>query len=101
MTDLNTLTHEHFEACREQNFLAADAGARPVPLVLTEVRLQGTFDPELHKRRAFSLLFGGPAEPALEQRMYSLRNEILGELAIFLVPVGMDGERMLYEAVFT
>ena len=101
MTDLSTLTHERFEACDGQTFIAADAGAEPVALVLSEVRLQGTFDPEHHQRQAFSLLFSGRTETVLEQRMYLLQNDTLGELTIFLVPIGSDGDRMLYEAVFT
>jgi hypothetical protein len=101
MTDLATLTHLQLEECIEQCFEATDAGDEPVELVLTEVRTRGEADPAGGRRQAFSVLFAGPAEPALEQRMYTLQNETLGELAIFLVPVGLDGGRMLYEAVFT
>ena len=50
--------------------------------------------------RPFSLLFRGPAAPVLDQRTYLLAHERLGELAIFLVPVGRDAEGVRYEAVF-
>ncbi len=101
MIDLGTVTHERFDACRGQRFLAADAGPEAVELVLAEVRPRTASDPPRSGRQAFALTFTGPAAPVLEQRMYTLRNETLGELTIFLVPVGVDGERMLYEAVFT
>ena len=48
----------------------------------------------------FSLVFAGPAEPALPQSMYPLDHDRLGRLEIFLVPVGMEGGLRLYEAFF-
>lgn len=48
----------------------------------------------------FSLVFAGPAEPALPQSMYPLEHDRLGRLEIFLVPVGMDGGNRNYEAFF-
>jgi hypothetical protein len=49
----------------------------------------------------FALEFSGPTEPALDQRIYRLGHPALGELEIFLVPIGIEpagGRR--YEAVF-
>ena len=51
-------------------------------------------------RRPFSLLFAGPAEPPLEQRIYRLEHAGLGSLEIFIVPVGLGEAGRLYEAVF-
>lgn len=51
--------------------------------------------------RAFSVLFlGPPAAAVLPQATYRLEHEALGGLEIFLVPVGRDGDRVRYEAVF-
>lgn len=55
------------------------------------------------RRIPFTLQFTGPlaADAHLEQATYLFDHEQLGELAIFIVPLGPDGEgRMRYEAVF-
>jgi hypothetical protein len=52
-------------------------------------------------RIPFSIVFRGPAEPVLPQRIYPMSHGDLGEFAIFLVPVGRDERGILYEAVFT
>lgn len=50
----------------------------------------------------FSLEFRGPDEPLLEQRIHALKHDELGDLDLFLVPLGPDPEtgRMRYEAIF-
>ncbi|MEM7479889.1 MAG: hypothetical protein AAF481_01835 [Acidobacteriota bacterium] len=52
-------------------------------------------------REPFSVLFRGPAEPVLEQAIYSLEHAGLGEMGLFLVPLGPKGDGIEYEAVFT
>ncbi len=65
---------------------------------LTEARelLSGT-----ENRTPFSIVFRGPEDLALEQRIYSVHSGALGKLELFLVSVGPDKQGMLYEAVFT
>lgn len=48
----------------------------------------------------FSLLFRGPLQPQLPQRMYPVRHAELGDFDLFLVPVALEKEGLLYEAVF-
>lgn len=48
---------------------------------------------------SYALLFRGPAQPVLEQRIHRLVHEG-DELAIFLVPVGRDDRGIKYEAIF-
>lgn len=48
----------------------------------------------------FSLLFQGPANPRLPQKMYDLQHEKLGEFSLFLTAVAGDGNGISYEAVF-
>lgn len=48
----------------------------------------------------FSLVFLGPLAPALPQRTWALEHPALGAHEIFLVPLGPEGGRMRYEAVF-
>ena len=52
------------------------------------------------RRQPFSLLFLGPADPVLPQRIYRLEHDVLGLLEIFLVPIGRDEDGTTYEAVF-
>jgi len=52
-------------------------------------------------RVAFSVVFRGPPQPVLEQRIRRLEHDRLGVLELFLVPIGLDDTGMLYEAVFT
>lgn len=51
-------------------------------------------------RTPFSLVFRGPKDPLLSQRIYRFEHESLGDLDIFIVPIGPDDEGVLYEAVF-
>ena len=75
--------------------LAADDGTVGVTLVECE-RLGGT----VLERKPFSLVFLGPREPVLPQRIYPLSHDELGELEIFLVPIAQDADGTRYEAVF-
>jgi hypothetical protein len=52
-------------------------------------------------RAPFSLTFRGPAEPVFAQQMLRLQHAGLGELAIFVVPLGRDDDGTTYEAVFS
>jgi hypothetical protein len=49
---------------------------------------------------AFSLFFHGPSDPFMLQGIHKLKHENLGELGIFLVPIGQDNDGFQYEAVF-
>jgi len=60
----------------------------------------GGSGPAGQQRLQFSLVFRGPAEPALAQGTWEMRHADLGELALFLVPIGPDGDGMRYEAAF-
>jgi hypothetical protein len=52
------------------------------------------------KRNPFSLYFHGPLR--LQQQIYRLTHDGFDEpLDIFLVPVGVEGSAVIYEAVFT
>jgi hypothetical protein len=48
----------------------------------------------------FSLLFRGPVTPVLSQRIHTLQHERLGQVELFLVPLGPDGQGMTYEVIF-
>ena len=70
--------------------------APPLEVELIEVNDRPTVpDGEL-----FSLTFLGPASPLLVQRIHRLEHEKLGQLEIFLTPIGADQRGTSYEAVF-
>ena len=51
-------------------------------------------------RDPFSLIFRGPLDPSLPQRIYPMEHEQMGTLELFLVPIGPDAEGMRYQAIF-
>ncbi|HEY1796189.1 MAG TPA: hypothetical protein VGG57_08715 [Stellaceae bacterium] len=51
-------------------------------------------------RPPFSLIFIGPGDAVLPQQLYRLTHEEIGEIIIFLVPVGRDDHGILYQAIF-
>jgi hypothetical protein len=75
-----------------------DATLRAVLIEATDLReVQG------HGRRSrqFSLVWRGPRETRLDQRIYRVSHPALGAMELFLVSLGPDAEGMRYEAVFT
>jgi hypothetical protein len=50
--------------------------------------------------RPFSIVFRGPKDALLPQRIYRMEHEEIGAFEIFLVPIGPDDEGLLYEAIF-
>lgn len=71
-----------------------------VDLELREASEAGS-QPPAGRRAPFSIEFLGPPEPVLPQRIYALTHRELETFDLFLVPLGPDGGRMRYEAVFT
>lgn len=94
---LETLTKEWWSEYLGGSFdLVGDGGGT---MVLAEIT--GLGHGALGRRDPYSLVFHGPAQPVLPQRIYRLRQEQMGDLDLFLVPIGPDGEGMRYEAIFT
>ena len=56
--------------------------------------------PEGFDGEQFSLVFQGPHEPVLGQRIYPMKHAELGQLELFLVPIGEPPSGRLYEAFF-
>ena len=52
------------------------------------------------KQTNFSVLFIAPGNVQAEQGIYTLDNEALGPMDLFLTPVGRDDEGIRFEAVF-
>jgi hypothetical protein len=95
--DLATLKIDDFVAHLDTDFEMQVAGV-VVPLKLVKI------DPAGNSGRAggaFSLIFVAPIGSAHKQAMYPVRHPVLGNLEIFLVPVGPQSGGLGYQAIFT
>jgi hypothetical protein len=72
------------------------APEQTIELKLIELR-EGRSTP---RQEQFALLFCGPLATPLGQGMWPLQHATLGQLDLFLVPVGRDQEGFYYEALF-
>ncbi len=52
------------------------------------------------RQQQFSVFFRGPLEYRLPQATYHMEHEKMGEIDLFIVPVGREPEGFRYEAVF-
>jgi hypothetical protein len=93
---MSTLTFEQAKATEGQLFRMVIDGGIELPLTLTSVQ-------PLRGSARFSMLFTGTSGHRCAQQIYTLKNEKLGELRIFLVPVGQDEASgdFRYQAVFS
>ncbi len=97
---LDKLTVTSFSQYINQKFLVHIEGNDPLELTLIEATEVGAAqDPRY--RQAFSVVFVGPAQPILPQRIYRVEHEEMGALDLFLVSLGpnRDGNTR-YETVF-
>jgi len=94
------LRRETFEPLLNGEF-QIDFGNGPVKSTLVDVRALAPPSNDHQGRQPWSLLFRTENEAAFEQAIYRVNHRDLGDLDIFLVPVGPDDEGMRYEAVFS
>lgn len=86
MIALDTLSHDKFEAHKDEIFsLVLSDGA--FPLTLSSVRINVKSNPNA-KRDPFALTFKSEKPIRLPQGIYTLENEHIGQLQVFLVQVG-------------
>jgi hypothetical protein len=92
------LTRELFSDKVGQTWVLDEPDAPAVELTLTEVEAMRNYGKL--KREPFSLWFTTRGNFVLPQRLYALRHAALGQMAIFLVPIGREGDVTTYQAVF-
>ncbi len=98
MFDLATASAEIFKAHLDELFHITD-NDQPYGFQLIEVT---PHDPNKDfDRIPFSLLFSGPADVAFEQGTFPFTHPKLGDVHIFMVPIGERDGVMLYESVFS
>lgn len=89
-----------FAGAANQTFDLGMGADVSMPLTLVEVKPFSASAHNSQMRAPFSLMFRSPSAVVLPQKIYPLRNPMLGVLQIFLVPVARDQHGVLYQAVF-
>jgi hypothetical protein len=108
---IEEVTKSAFADCLSQTFALRIGGEGEIKIRLAAVETLGPFaepSPTLNetiqsgtgRRESFSLEFIAPGNWRGSQGIYSIQNEQLGELDVFLVPLGPDERGMRLEAVF-
>jgi hypothetical protein len=90
---------DDFNSCLGQPFtLVYDGSSHPLTLISVDkfTNSAATGVPE-----AFSIVFRGNSDLVLEQQIYCINNDTLGDMDLFIVPIGPDDKGMRYEAVFS
>lgn len=98
MTDMPS--RADFAAHTGEPFLIRFDSGETLPLTLAAVRDLGEHVMNDVTIESFALDFHGPLQPVLPQQTYPLQHATLGELLIFIVPIGPGEGVMQYEAVF-
>lgn len=74
---------------------------RPFELELIEVKSYNPQSGEVTGMERFSLYFNGPSDIMLKQGTFTFDHPELGELVLFIVPIGQDERGFQYEVVFS
>lgn len=94
------LTSQDFAACKDENFSVHLAPDMVITTKLIQVTEFKSFSPL--ERLPFSLVFKTVGTlNGFPQGMYVMENHTIGNLDVFLVPIGPDPDGMKYEAVFS
>jgi hypothetical protein len=81
-------------------FALSEQDVPAIPLTLTEAEPLRSSHTKQGIRPPFSLVFLAREPHILPQRLYRMEHDELGELTIFLVPIGRDAEGVSYQATF-
>lgn len=90
------LTKEIFSESLSTKFRLEAEPSKPIELELIQLT-EGVSTPA---NEQFSLIFRGPLDYFLVQRIYHMEHDKMGEIDLFLVPVGKEQDGFHYEAVF-
>ena len=91
---------DDFKGCIDQPF-TLEHNSSLYPLLLISVDRLDT-GASIDDRDAFSVVFRSDGSEILEQQIYRISHESLGDMDLFIVPIGPDDTGgMRYEAVFS
>ena len=94
------ISRKRFAEHIDTQFTVMVEGNQRVSLTLVEVKSLGTRETGELKVESYSLIFEGPTAPMLAQSSFEFVHEHMGELVIFIVPLGPSSGVMRYEAIF-
>ena len=92
---IETFTEATFLELLNTKFRVHPTGIDAIELELIGVTPLGTA-----RHIQFSVLFQGPGHVFMQQSIYPIAHEQLGDFELFLVPVGKTERGFQYEAVF-
>jgi hypothetical protein len=95
-----TLVFEDFADKVGHVFAIREPDVPAIPLTLTEAQALSPNRGRPGTRPPFSLVFVAQDPRVLPQRLYRMEHDGLGELTIFLVPIGKDAHGVSYHATF-
>ena len=96
MADTTPLSFDVYEPLLGSTFKAVFSDAE-IDLILVEAKLK-TDDSVMH---SFMLIFEGDPKYQFPQHNYTLRHEKLGEIVVFLVPLGPKEGAFQLQAIFS
>jgi hypothetical protein len=94
------LLFEDFKDRVGSTFTLREDGFPAIALTLEEAKPLPVHYAPKGVRPPFSLMFLGADPRILPQNLYRLGHDAMGEVAIFLVPVGKDERGVTYQALF-
>lgn len=100
---LEQLTHTDFSKAVNSIFLVSGESQGQLEFELTEVttpRITVAGVPRHSTYENFALLFRGPADRPLPQRIYRFESAALGRFELFVVPASQDPAGIQYQATF-
>jgi pimeloyl-ACP methyl ester carboxylesterase len=100
---LETFTLETFSGHLGETFRIYPNGSEPLEVELISATGLGE-GPERGSsghRQPFSIVFRGPPDVLLPQRIYKIEHDQIGAFDLFIVPIGPDEKGLRYEAIFT
>jgi hypothetical protein len=103
MVPLEQLTMESFSKWVKTRFRVRITPTETMEMELAEVTSPPTAPgntPGHSGYESFSVIFTGPSEPVLPQRIYAFEGEGIGRFDLFIVPIGRDSGGARYQAAF-
>jgi len=97
---LDGLTLATFLPAVKTTFRVRTSDTAFVELQLTHASPSRYSRPDAGDHKSFSLLFSGPGDRFLEQRIYLFEHDQIGQFDLFITPSGRSGGKFEYEAVF-
>lgn len=100
--DINKLEASIFKHHLNSKFLVKISEEQIVDMELVEVNDLTKYDNQSGietMQERFSLLFHGPKDKVFDQSVYEIMHETIGNLSLFMVPVGQTDTATQYEVI--